>query len=130
MDESATHLLHSLIAMAFADGSIGKREQRFIELVMSEFDVPKSTVLREIQRCQSKKIYPSVPNDPTEKRFLLKMLIKLAAVDAVIDPGERQMLESMSLHCRIDLEELNDLISKELSKIKARASRKHPKPQS
>lgn len=114
--------------MAFADGRIGKREQRFIELVMSEFDVPKSHVLREIQRCQSKKIYPTVPNDPTEKRFLLKMLIKLAAVDAVIDPGERQMLESMALHCRIDLEELNDLISKELAKIKARASRKHQRP--
>lgn len=128
MDESATPLLHSLIAMAFADGRIGKREQRFIELVMSEFDVPKSIVLQEIQKCQSKKIYPSIPDDPTEKRFLLKMLIKLAAVDAVIDPGERQMLESMSLHCRIDLEELNDLISKEVAKIKARATKKHSRP--
>ena len=128
MDESAKHLLHSLIAMAFADGRVGKREQRFIELVMSEFDVPKSVVAREIQRCHDKKIYPSIPDDPTEKRFLLKMLIKLAAVDAIIDPGERQMLESMALHCRVGLDELNDMVHREVAKIKARASSKHKKP--
>ena len=119
MDGSSIQLLHSLIAMANADGRIGKREQRFIELVMNEFEVPQDIVRRQIEKCRNKKLYPSIPDDPIEKRFLLTMLIKLAAVDAVIDPGERQMLESMALHCRIGLEELDAMIAKAVAKRKA-----------
>jgi uncharacterized membrane protein YebE (DUF533 family) len=125
MEESTAHLLQSLIAMASADGRIGKREQRFIELVMSEFEVHASTVQYHLDRCRNKKIFPNLPDDPTEKRFLLTMLVKLAAVDGFIDPGEQQMLDSIALHCRIDLDELNGIVSTAVAKVKARTPRKH-----
>jgi uncharacterized tellurite resistance protein B-like protein len=128
MDEPSAKLLKSLIAMANADGRIGMREERFIKLVMGKFGVPAEDVQRQIERCRSKRLFPVLPDDPSEKRFLLNMLIKLAAVDNYIHPGERQMLESMALHCRIDLEEVEEMIEEALVKIQTQSSLKRPDP--
>lgn len=109
-------LLRSLVAMAAADGRIGKRELRLIEGYRDKWGVAEEALDRCIAEVEAGNTKVTLPQDPKSRKVFLKALVKVAAVDGVIEPGERAMLSSVAAKMDLPLAELEVLIDRALAK--------------
>lgn len=118
MDQSA--LLTSLLALASTDGRIGKRELSYIVLVMREYDVSFDAITQLYESMKGQRIFPQVPGSVTDQNLLLHLMIKLAAVDGVIDPAEKIMIESVAFRSQWTPERLDKALGEALAKRQSR----------
>ena len=106
----------NLVAMAAADGRVGKRELRLIQALCDQWGVPAGVLEELVEDARQGGARLTVPRELEERKLLLKGLIQVAAVDGVIDPGEQQMLEAFSDRVGLEREALEQMLRTTLRK--------------
>jgi len=116
MEEAIAHdLLCSLVAMAASDGRIGKREVRHIERVVAKNGLAPELLEKALAQAELGEFEVTLPPGMKERKGVFFELVKLAAVDGVIEAGERELLETLAQHIGISDSKLDSLIALAMS---------------
>ena len=112
-----------LAKLAAADGRVGKREHLFMRKTCERWGLSADVLEDEISRSQSSDL--SIPETEEGRRLLLETLVRLAAVDGVIDAGERDLLHEFGRRCGLSEVEIDThiqlkIVSREAAILKKR----------
>ncbi|MGE0710857.1 MAG: TerB family tellurite resistance protein [Planctomycetota bacterium] len=111
--------VRGLVAMAAADGRVGRREVRLIEALCQRWGADPALLASALADAEQGRTRVVVPSQASERKLLLKGLVQVAAADGVIEPGERQMLEAFAQRVGLDSIALEQLVQRALAKRRA-----------
>ncbi|MCA9151405.1 MAG: hypothetical protein KDA92_18965 [Planctomycetales bacterium] len=100
----------NLLIMAAADGSIAESELGLLAHRAAEWGITDEQFEDALEKAASGRAELTVPNDPAERKLLLKELVRMMAADGKLSDSEKQLFAVFSSASGIGDEELNRLI--------------------
>jgi hypothetical protein len=117
-------LMQSVVAVLAADGRVGLRERRFLESLRMRLGVAPGVVEAAILEAPRGTVRIQIPETPDDRDAFLGLLVEAAAVDGVIAPDERRLLEIVAARMRLAFDDLDARIEAALDRAAPRVERK------
>lgn len=100
----------SMLAMAAADGMMNEAELRLLSHRAAELGITDDEFEDAIRHEIAKDAELSVPEDPVERRNILKDMIRMMAADGALDASEKKLFAVVSTLFEVNGDQLNQLI--------------------
>jgi uncharacterized tellurite resistance protein B-like protein len=107
---TVTEHFRSMIAMAAADGMMSEAELRLLAHRATELGITDDEFEDAIGHARSKNISVSIPQDPAERREILKDMIRMMAADGSLNAHEKKLFAIVSTLYEVNGDQLNQLI--------------------
>jgi uncharacterized tellurite resistance protein B-like protein len=110
MDPNTRRMFGTLVAAAFADGTLAGPERQVLHRKATEWDIPISLVNQLIAQGEQGKLSVAVPATREQREALLDDLIDIVAADGRVEMAEHQVLGKFAVHLGLELRDLRPRI--------------------
>jgi uncharacterized tellurite resistance protein B-like protein len=116
-DLSARRLrLRNIVVMAFADGSLGEREVNLVADHCADLGLDHEDLRRAVEFGLDDGAAIEVPNDQTEREWLMKDLIRMMAADGRLDESEKRLFALVAVKMSMTAADIERLLDQVLGK--------------